>query len=37
MSGTYTIDALRAIIAPILDRYGMASASLFGTNGTLKY
>ena len=37
MSGTYTKAELRSIIAPILDRYGMASASLFGTNGTLKY
>lgn len=31
MSETYTIDELRSILAPILDRYGMASASLFGS------
>ena len=30
-SKVYTIDELRAIILPLLDRYGMASASLFGS------
>ena len=31
MSDTYTIDELRSILVPILERYGMASASLFGS------
>ena len=31
MSDTYTIDELRPILAPILSRYGMASAYLFGS------
>ncbi len=30
-TGTYTIDELRSIITPLLDKYGMASASLFGS------
>lgn len=31
MGGIYTIDELRSILLPILDKYGMASASLFGS------
>ena len=31
MSDIYTIDELRSILLPILDKYGMASASLFGS------
>ena len=27
----YTVDELRAIILPLLERHGMASASLFGS------
>lgn len=31
LSKIYTIDELRTILAPILEKYGMASASLFGS------
>ena len=31
MNDVYTIDELRSILSPILERYGMASASLFGS------
>ena len=31
MGGTYSIDDLRSILKPILKKYGMASASLFGS------
>ena len=29
--GTYTVGELRSIIGPLLDKYGMTSASLFGS------
>ncbi len=31
LSKIYTIDELRSIIVPILDKYGMSHASLFGS------